>query len=176
MRLLATLICLLVSCADSGPVQHRVDISGDVEIISQDEPNIEAMMVVLNHESHITFRCEAWWNTGGPTNTSAPRGVLAEACAAGRCNKNLLGSISEVTYWSSEFHRLEDMEAIYCIVFMPEWYTTTGPHGFPDVEYPERTILAIRVPVTVRVEPVDRQRYCNSVVCDSRGCRCTSWY
>lgn len=174
----ALLVALLCGCSGPSSFSYSVEVLQPIEVIEQEEPNVEALLVVVNHESHITFRCEGWYNQDGPLNPDAPDGVLVEVCVAGQCHKNLLGTSAEVIFWSRDFGALKNTQSAYCIVYMPEWYTMTGfpPNTEIDELYPERRILGIRVPIKVITEPKETKRYCNSVVYDHSGYKCVSWY
>jgi len=173
-RILLLLVLLLSACKPFGP-QHTLEIIGPPEILSQEEPDIKAHMDVYNRESNIVVKCSAGWYEGGPEDSRAPRTLKTQTCIAQHCNTSP-GGVSEVTIWSNDYEELEHIQYMYCRVYMPEWWTVTGPLGFPDEIFPERSILSIRVPVKVHMEEKNWQQFCNVLECDSSGCECVSWY
>lgn len=158
--------------------RYSVTIDGEVETIYRTEPNVEACVSIFNYDSHITFRCESWWTGSGPADSRAPSKLLTEVCVLGECDKNLMGPVSETQIWSTSFDTLDELEHVYCIVYIPEWYTFIGvpPYIEVDETFPERRVLIIETPVKVCKESVEDIYYCNRVVCDVTGCKCTSWY
>lgn len=171
------LLPLLILAGCQAPVDKDFVVeTGQREVVSQLEPNVNTHLEIRDRGSHIRFTCTAQW-VGDPLDSRAPKSALSKVCVGGRCVKNDLGAVAELTVWAKDFDLIK--EEAHCLVFMPSWFILEGlpPNQTISEYYNERFIMSVRYPLdTYWIEiPSDFRDYCVEVECDWEGCRCLQW-